>query len=177
MDIIFTDRELDVMAVLWDHGPATVAEVRERITDPLAYTTVLTILRTLEEKGYVGHTTEGRAHRYGPLVDRSDAGVSALKRVTQRLFRKYAVQYLLLRTHFSEGLAFARVSDSLAGGVFNRRVSAAELDFDYESSFRTMLDVNRQIVPKTLAVRVRQACANAMAVAQRCAECSVDRWL
>lgn len=48
-------------------------------------------------------------------------------------------EYLLLRTHFSEGLAFARVSDSMVGGVFNRRVSAAELDFDYDSSFRSML--------------------------------------
>ncbi len=46
MHISFTDRELDVMSVLWAVGPATVAEVRERIADDLAYTTVLTILRT-----------------------------------------------------------------------------------------------------------------------------------
>src|SRR2546422_7444401 len=49
-----TDRELDVMSVLWDAGSATVAEVRARLTDDLAYTTVLTILRTLEQKSYVG---------------------------------------------------------------------------------------------------------------------------
>src|SRR5438309_1515448 len=54
--ISFTDRELDVMSVLWDAGSATVAEVRERLSDDLAYTTVLTVLRTLEQKGYVGHT-------------------------------------------------------------------------------------------------------------------------
>ena len=60
----FTDRELDVMAVLWDRGPSTVAEVRENLEDPLAYTTVLTVLRTLETKGYVSHEEEGKAHRY-----------------------------------------------------------------------------------------------------------------
>ena len=55
MRISFTDRELDVMAVLWERGSATVAEVRERLPDDLAYTTVLTVLRTLEEKGHVEH--------------------------------------------------------------------------------------------------------------------------
>ena len=50
----FTDRELDVMAVLWERGDATVAEVQQRLSDELAYTTVLTVLRTLEEKGHVG---------------------------------------------------------------------------------------------------------------------------
>src|SRR6266516_4325477 len=48
MRIGFTDRELDVMSVLWDLGDATVTEVRERLADKLAYTTVLTVLRTLE---------------------------------------------------------------------------------------------------------------------------------
>ena len=55
----FTDRELDVMAVLWDRGPSTVAEVREHLEDALAYTTVLTVLRTLETKGFVSHEEEG----------------------------------------------------------------------------------------------------------------------
>ncbi|MBX6365424.1 MAG: BlaI/MecI/CopY family transcriptional regulator [Gemmatimonadetes bacterium] len=87
MDIAFTDRELDVMAVLWEHGPATVAEVRERLADPLAYTTVLTVLRTLEEKGYVGHEAEGKAYRYYPRVARDAAGESALRRLTRKLFR------------------------------------------------------------------------------------------
>jgi len=86
MDIRFTARELDIISVLWDHGPSTVAEVRGALDDDLAYNTVLTILRILEEKGYVGHTEEGRAHRYAPLVEREDAGGSALMRVTRRLF-------------------------------------------------------------------------------------------
>src|SRR6266487_2278411 len=83
--ISFTDRELDVMSVLWDIGPATVADVRERIADELAYTTVLTVLRTLEQKGYVGHTEDGRAHRYKPLVKREVAGRTALRRLRKLL--------------------------------------------------------------------------------------------
>src|ERR687888_495120 len=78
--VSFTDRELDVMAVLWDRGPSTVAEVREALEDELAYTTVLTVLRTLEEKGYAGHQEAGRAYRYHPLVERETAGRSALRR-------------------------------------------------------------------------------------------------
>ncbi|MEJ2677788.1 MAG: BlaI/MecI/CopY family transcriptional regulator [Gemmatimonadota bacterium] len=86
-EINFTDRELDVMAVLWENGGATVAQVRERLSDELAYTTVLTVLRTLEDKGYVAHEpTEGRAYRYTPLVARKAAGASALKRVVGKLF-------------------------------------------------------------------------------------------
>jgi BlaI family penicillinase repressor len=86
MRINFTDRELDVMSVLWDAQSATVAEVRERLADDLAYTTVLTVLRTLEQKGYVGHTGEGRAHRYHPLVKRAAAGRSALSKLVDKVF-------------------------------------------------------------------------------------------
>jgi predicted transcriptional regulator len=84
--ISFTDRELDVMSVLWDATSATVAEVRERLADDLAYTTVLTVLRTLEQKGYAGHTGEGRAYRYHPLVKREAAGRSALRRLVDKVF-------------------------------------------------------------------------------------------
>lgn len=74
------------MAVLWELGSATVAEVQSRLPDELAYTTVLTVLRTLEEKGYVGHREEGRAYRYHPLVEREKAGASALRRMVRKLF-------------------------------------------------------------------------------------------
>jgi predicted transcriptional regulator len=86
MDIQFTDREVDVMQVLWDRGPSLVAEVRDRLKDKLAYTTVLTILRTLEGKGYVGHEEEGRGHRYFAAVERQAAQDSALRRMTSKLF-------------------------------------------------------------------------------------------
>ena len=87
MEITFTERELDVMNVLWDLGGGTVAEVRDRLSDDLAYTTVLTVLRTLEEKGYAGHVEEGKAYRYHALVERRDAGTSLLRRLTRKLFK------------------------------------------------------------------------------------------
>jgi BlaI family transcriptional regulator, penicillinase repressor len=84
----FTERELDVMAVLWELEEATVAEVQARLPDQLAYTTVLTVLRTLEEKGHVGHREgSGRAYVYRPLVEREEAGASALVRLVDRVFR------------------------------------------------------------------------------------------
>ena len=86
MSIRLSDRELDVMAVLWARGSGTVTEVREALGDPLAYTTVLTVLRTLEEKKFVGHEEEGKAHRYRPLVARERAGRSALSRMVEKLF-------------------------------------------------------------------------------------------
>ncbi|HEX9564961.1 MAG TPA: BlaI/MecI/CopY family transcriptional regulator [Gemmatimonadaceae bacterium] len=85
-EVSFTDRELDVMSVLWELGPSTVAEVRGRLDDPLAYTTVLTVLRTLESKGYVGHAEEGKAHRYRALVARERAGQTALGQVLDKIF-------------------------------------------------------------------------------------------
>ncbi|MFO7261465.1 MAG: BlaI/MecI/CopY family transcriptional regulator [bacterium] len=87
MEIVFTDRELDVMTVLWELGSATVAEVRERLPDDLAYTTVLTVLRILEEKGYVEHEVEGKAYRYRPTVKREVAERSAVRRLVRKLFR------------------------------------------------------------------------------------------
>ena len=86
MDISFTDRELDVMAVLWRRGSGTVTEVREGLDVDLAYTTVLTILRTLEDKGFVTHLAEGKAHRYLPAVTPDLAGRSALSRVVDKIF-------------------------------------------------------------------------------------------
>ncbi|MEJ7812864.1 MAG: BlaI/MecI/CopY family transcriptional regulator [Gemmatimonadaceae bacterium] len=85
-DFVLGDRELDVMAVLWEIGSGTVAEVRERLPAALAYTTVLTILRNLEEKGFLSHEAEGRAHRYHPRVARQAARRSALARLIDKLF-------------------------------------------------------------------------------------------
>ena len=86
MEIRFTERELDIMGVLWEHGPSTVGEVRETLEDDLAHNTVLTMLKVMEGKGYVSRNPEGRGHRYAPEVERDAAGASALSRVTHRLF-------------------------------------------------------------------------------------------
>jgi BlaI family penicillinase repressor len=87
MDISLTDREASLMEILWAEGPSTVAEVRERLDDTLAYTTVLTILRNLESKGFVRHDEEGRAHRYSAVVARDMAQRSAVKALKQKLFQ------------------------------------------------------------------------------------------
>jgi predicted transcriptional regulator len=86
MTVLFTDRELDIMAVLWQYGPSTVAEVHERLGEDIAYKTVLTMLRLLEQKGHVEHTEEGRAHRFHAVVDRDQAGVGAIDRILDKIF-------------------------------------------------------------------------------------------
>ncbi|MGC4092003.1 MAG: BlaI/MecI/CopY family transcriptional regulator [Polyangiaceae bacterium] len=96
MQISLSDREAELMDILWERGPSTVTEVREQLTDDLAYTTVLTILRNLEAKGYVGHEAEGKAHRYLALVERDAARRSALRHLSGKLFKGSAE---LLLTH------------------------------------------------------------------------------
>ena len=106
MEIVLYDRELDVMQVLWERGASTVAEVREAIEDEMAYTTVLTYLRRMEEKGYVAHEEEGRAHRYRPLIERQHVRESALQRLTRRLFdgsTEMVLSYLVSDRKLSEG--------------------------------------------------------------------------
>lgn len=87
MKIVLAEREAEVMEVLWERGGATVAEVRERIDDDLAYTTVLTILRNLESKSYVRHDEEGRAHRYSAVVKREAAQRGAVRDLADKLFK------------------------------------------------------------------------------------------
>jgi predicted transcriptional regulator len=85
-DFVLGDRELDVMGVLWELGSGTVSEVRDKLPVDLAYTTVLTILRNLEAKGFVDHTAEGKAHRYQPRVAQRLARRSALTKILDKLF-------------------------------------------------------------------------------------------
>jgi predicted transcriptional regulator len=91
-DVPLGERELDVMAVLWEMGSGTVAEVRKRLPARLAYTTVLTILRNLEAKGFVTHDAEQRTHRYRPRLDRQRVRRSALGRLIDTLFHGSAEQ-------------------------------------------------------------------------------------
>ena len=86
MAVVFTARELDIMAVLWDRRSATVAEVREHLNQALSHNTVATLLSILEKKGYVDHIDEGKAFRYRPRVDRAAAGRSAVSRVIDKIF-------------------------------------------------------------------------------------------
>jgi len=93
-DLLLGDRELEIMGVLWELGAGTVAEVRAKLPDDLAYTTVLTILRNLEEKGFVTHEAEGRAFRYMPAVARQSARRTALTRLIDTLFHGSPEQLL-----------------------------------------------------------------------------------
>ena len=86
MQIVLAEREAELMAVLWDHGPSTVNDVQARLGDELAYTTVLSHLRALEAKNYVGHAEEGRTHRYHALIERNDARRGALESLLSRFF-------------------------------------------------------------------------------------------
>jgi predicted transcriptional regulator len=85
--LVLTDHELRLMEVLWQRGRATVADVVEVLPPPpLAYSTVLTTLRTLEQKGYIDHEEEGRAYVYRPLVARNEAAKSAMNHLLGRFF-------------------------------------------------------------------------------------------
>jgi predicted transcriptional regulator len=108
MEFSLTDREATLMEILWDRGPSTVAEVRAQLSDDLAYTTVLTILRNLEGKGYITYEAEGRAHRYAALVDRDAAQRSALQALKQKLFQGSS-ELLLMRLVAEKDLSKAQI--------------------------------------------------------------------
>jgi predicted transcriptional regulator len=76
------------MNVLWKQGAGTVSDVVEALPadPPVAYTTVLTLLRILEEKGYVRHTKQGRAFVYEPLVGSKEASSKAIRHLVSRFF-------------------------------------------------------------------------------------------
>ncbi len=77
------------MDVLWQKGKATVQEVVASLPEkrPLAYNSVLTTIRILEKKGYVGHIKDGRAHVYMPVVEREDATRSEVRHLMSRFFK------------------------------------------------------------------------------------------
>lgn len=108
MQIALAEREAQLMEVLWDHGPSTVTDVQGCLVDELAYTTVLSHLRTLEAKGYVGHSEEGRAHRYRALIERADAQAGAIEVLVSRLF-KGSSDALLLHLVSSDKLSAKQV--------------------------------------------------------------------
>jgi len=83
-----TDAELRLMEVLWAKGSATVSEVVDALPGrpPLAYSTVLTTLRILENKGYLKHVKEGRAFVYRPLVAREQERQKAVSHLVRRFF-------------------------------------------------------------------------------------------
>ena len=94
-DLHLTQRELDIMGVLWELGEATVNDVRERVDPSLAYTSISTTIRMLEMKGYVSHRRgEGKTHVYYPVIDAQMAGESALGRLLDKIYSGSPIKLL-----------------------------------------------------------------------------------
>lgn len=101
------------MDVIWERGAATVAEVAEALPQDLglAYNTVLTTLRILEDKGYLQHTmaAEGRrAFVYSAVVGRDEAGRNAVRYLVSRFFRN-SPELLVLNLLEDENLGAAEL--------------------------------------------------------------------
>jgi predicted transcriptional regulator len=85
---VLTEAEQRIMRVLWSKSEASVREVTDALepTYPVAYNTVLTLLRILTDKGYVTPRQEGRAFIYTPAVSRADARSRALRKLVSQFF-------------------------------------------------------------------------------------------
>ena len=75
------DLEREVMQLVWAHAPVTAEAVRERLERPLKESTVRTVLRRLEDKGYVTHTVEGRTYVYQAVAPRGRVAAKAVQRI------------------------------------------------------------------------------------------------
>jgi predicted transcriptional regulator len=92
-----TEAELRLMKILWSRGESTVGELVAALPkkDALAYNSVLTTIRILEQKGYVRHRKEGRAFSYVAVIEESDASESEVRHVLQRFFGNSRERLLL----------------------------------------------------------------------------------
>jgi BlaI family transcriptional regulator, penicillinase repressor len=97
-----TGRELEILKVLWEHGPASVRAVADRlqVDKDLAYNTVQTLLRIMEDKGLVRHHAVGRTFVYTPCFSRDDSATRFLDRVFDGAVEEL-VQSLLRRERIS----------------------------------------------------------------------------
>ena len=111
-----TPLELEIMQVLWQAGPCTVAEVQPKLQAELAYTTVQTMLNVLLRKKKVKRVQEGRAYRYRPAVSRERASGSALRDLVTRMFggSSEALLMAMVDTRQISAEELARVARKLA---------------------------------------------------------------
>ena len=95
--LTLTEAELRLMDVLWQKGSATVQQVLEALPakPALAYNSVLTTIRILEQKGYVKHVKDGRAHVYLPMVGRKEATRFEIRHLVNRFFKNSQEQLVL----------------------------------------------------------------------------------
>lgn len=92
-----TEAELRLMKILWRRGESAVTDLVAAMPEgePLAYNSVLTTIRILEQKGYVAHRQEGRAFVYRPIVAEQEASRSEVKHVLSRFFGNSRERLLL----------------------------------------------------------------------------------
>lgn len=93
-----TDRELEALKVLWDRGKATVREICDAINaqgEELAYTTVLSLLQVMEQKGFVGHKPAGKAYAYFAKRPREGTFRELASQFLDRVFDGAVDQYLV----------------------------------------------------------------------------------
>lgn len=83
-----SDLELQVLSVLWERGPSSVRAVLEAMPDgkERAYTTVLSVMQVMEKKGLLGHTVQGQANIYHPLVKRQQVLRPLMKELLRNVF-------------------------------------------------------------------------------------------
>lgn len=90
-----TRAELEVMQIIWRLGEAFLGEVVEQFAEPRpAYTTVSTVIRTLETKGFLAHHAVGKSHRYYPAVTRDEYRSRFMQRVVSNFFNDSPGQVL-----------------------------------------------------------------------------------
>jgi BlaI family penicillinase repressor len=98
-----TDRELEALKVLWDRGEATVRDLADAMNagakqsgdDELAYTTVLSLLQVMEQKGLVAHRREGKAYVYVPRVERQSTIGRMASSFLEKVFDGAVDEYLV----------------------------------------------------------------------------------
>ncbi len=106
-----TRAEEQVMHILWEIGSGFVRDILERFREPKpAYTTVSTIIRILEEKGFVGHRAYGKAHEYYPLIEKATYTRVMMKGILLKYFGNSLRQMVSFFSH-EKGLTASELEE------------------------------------------------------------------
>lgn len=82
-----TKAEEDVMQLIWETGRCTVSELLEKFEEPKPpHSTISSVVRILEKKGYVGHKAYGKTHEYFPVVEKAEYGKRSLTEILRNYF-------------------------------------------------------------------------------------------
>ena len=91
----FTDKELEIMRVIWKMGEASARQIQEQLSGEQHYNSVMTIIRVLERKNHLTHREEGRTYIYRPTVSRTRARKRVLSHLIQHVFDGSAASLVL----------------------------------------------------------------------------------